>query len=58
MTDNDDGYCISYTVTVLEVRSCARPLRPPCQQRSALNDAGLFANVTVLHGTKVLCKKI
>ena len=44
MTDNDDDYYVSYTVTVVDVRSCARSLRPPCQQRSALNDAGSYAN--------------
>ena len=27
VTDNDDDYCISYTVTVVDVRSCTRPSR-------------------------------
>ena len=29
MTDNDDDYCASYTVTMVDVRSCARPPRLP-----------------------------
>ena len=29
MADNDEDYCISYTVTVVDVRSCTRPPRSP-----------------------------
>ena len=28
-TDNDDDYCVSYTVTMVDVRSSARPPRSP-----------------------------
>ena len=27
----DDDHCISYTVAMVDVRSCARPPRSPCQ---------------------------
>ena len=27
MTDSDDDYCVSYTVTMVDVRSCTRPPR-------------------------------
>ena len=27
--DNDDDYCISYIVTMVDVRSCTRPPRSP-----------------------------
>ena len=26
----DDDYCVSYTVTIVDVRSCTRPPRSPC----------------------------
>ena len=30
MTDSDDDYCVSYIVTMVDVRSCARPPRLFC----------------------------
>ena len=27
VTDSDDDYCISYTITMVDVRSCTRPPR-------------------------------
>ena len=27
MTDSDDDYCVSYTVTMVVVRGCTRPFR-------------------------------
>ena len=30
MTDRDDDYCVSYTVTVVDVRRCTRPPRLFC----------------------------
>ena len=32
MTDSDDDYCVSYTVTKVDVRSCTRPPRSHDQQ--------------------------
>ena len=32
MTDSDDGYCVSYIVTMVDVRSCTRPPRSHDQQ--------------------------
>ena len=32
MTDSDDDYCVSYIVTMVDVRSCARPPRSHDQQ--------------------------
>jgi len=32
MTNSDDDYCVSYTVTVVDVRSCTRPSRLMNQQ--------------------------
>ena len=29
MADSDNDYCISYTVTVVDVRGCTRPSRSP-----------------------------
>jgi len=31
MTNSDDDYCVSYTVTMVDVRSCTRPSRLPHQ---------------------------
>ena len=31
VTDSDDDYCVSYTVTMVDVRSCTRPPRSPDQ---------------------------
>ena len=32
MTDSDDDYCVSYIVTMVDVRSCTRPPRSHNQQ--------------------------
>ena len=32
MTDSDDDYCVSYIVTMVDVRSCERPPRSHDQQ--------------------------
>ena len=32
MTDSDDDYCVSYIVTMVDVRSCTRPPRSHDQQ--------------------------
>ena len=32
VTDSDDDYCVSYTVTMVDVRSCTRPPRSHDQQ--------------------------
>ena len=29
MTDSYDDYCVSYTITMVDVRSCTRPPRLP-----------------------------
>ena len=31
VTDSDDDYCVSYAVTMVDVRSCTRPPRSPDQ---------------------------
>ena len=36
MTDNDDDYCVSYTVTMVDVRSCTRPPRLPHQPHQGM----------------------
>jgi len=33
MTNSDDDYCVSYTVTMVDVRSCTRPSRSLEQQQ-------------------------
>jgi len=33
MTNTDDDCCVSYTVTMVDVRSCTRPSRSPDQQQ-------------------------
>ena len=42
MTDSDDDYCVSYTVTMVDVRSCTRTPRLMDQQHTRSEHSNMF----------------